>query len=115
VSRWAWWAWLREAIYGLSLLVAVVLLAVSIGGDYLGTECSYETGYHPEVGFIGAAPLGLVWLGLIELIIAAVCGLAHAWPRHVAIRLGLVGFLVMALSVTAFAEVGITAMNHSCD
>jgi hypothetical protein len=48
-------AGLREAVYWLPLMAAVVFLVVAMNGGYLG-ECSAATGYEPELGFMAGVP-----------------------------------------------------------
>jgi hypothetical protein len=54
-----WLPWWLEVALGASLVVAVIVLIRSRGNDHLG-ECSFQTGYEPEVGLTGAAPALLV-------------------------------------------------------
>jgi hypothetical protein len=109
-----WWAGLRDALYWLSLAAAVVLLFIGFSGDWwLGEECSSETGYEHSIGIMGFAPL-LFLVALIEVLVAIVCAF-RAWPRHVALRLGLVAAGAMVLSFAAFVEAVTHAMEFSCD
>lgn len=108
------WAGLRDVVYWLSLAAAVVFVFIGFSGDWwLGEECSFETGYEHSIGIMGFAPL-LFLVALVEVIVAIICAF-RAWPRQVALRLGLVATGAMVLSFVAFLQAATHAMEFSCD
>jgi hypothetical protein len=85
------------------------VLIRAFGDDYLG-ECSFQTGYEPEVGFMGIAPALLLLVGVGEMLVAFSVRVDRANHRFVA-----GGLFVCALSVISFLEVMSNIGRHLCD
>jgi hypothetical protein len=104
-----WGPWWLEVLLGASLVAAVIVLIRSQGNDYLG-ECSFQTGYEPEVGFMRTAPALLVLVGVIETIIAASVRAGRSISRVV-----FEGLLVTGLSIVSLLVVATEIGRHLCD
>lgn len=88
---------------------ALIVLLIAASGVYLG-DCSYETGYMPQVGLMWFVPGLLLAVGAVEAAVAAAIRGNNPVGRYV-----VGGLAVCALSVMSYVFILDNVGDHLCD